>query len=327
MSKLNIIFAGTPDFAADILAHLLDQDNHHISAVYTQPDREAGRGRKVSASSVKQLLIDRNINVPIEQPDNFKKRNPEYQGQIDRLKRYQPDLIVVVAYGLILPKEVLEIPKYGCINIHASLLPRWRGAAPIQRAILMGDSVTGVSIQQMDTGLDTGDIIAEKECRIEKYDTSITLSQKLLALTYPLLTQTLHDISINSITLKKQNDEFACYAHKIDKNESSVNFTNSADYIGRQIRAFTPWPGTQFSINDKGADITIKIIEAEVLLDSSSDYAPGSCVTANKDGIVIQCARGQLKITKLQFSGGKVLTAQEALNGKFKELFKNCNPN
>jgi methionyl-tRNA formyltransferase len=316
--KLNIIFAGTPDFAANILQDLLSYPEYNISAIYTQPDRPAGRGMKLSHSAVKKLIIESNVNIPIEQPDNFKLSNPEYNHYISQLAAYNPDLLIVVAYGLILPKSILEIPKYGCINIHASLLPRWRGAAPIQRAILAGDIESGIAIQQMDTGLDTGDIIAEAKCNIINTDTALTLSDKLLKLAKPLLQKVLQNFSNNDIPYIKQDNSLATYAHKLEKSESFLDLHDDAIILDRKIRAFNPWPGTQINLKN---NITLKIWDAEIIKQQGTLHKPGTVITADRSGIVIQCGKNQLKIKKLQFSGSKVISAQDALNCKYKDLF------
>lgn len=316
--KLNIVFAGTPEFAKEILQDLLAVQEHTISAIYTQPDRNAGRGMKLSPSAVKSFILQNNYNIPIEQPDNFKLSHPEYNHYINKLACYKPDILIVVAYGLILPKQVLDIPKYGCINIHASVLPRWRGAAPIQRAILAGDNQSGITIQQMDKGLDTGDIIAKTECKITDNDTTLTLSNKLVELAKPLLKNVLNNIASKKIIHLKQDHSLATYAHKLEKAESIIDLNTDAIDICRKIRAFNPWPGAQINLKN---NTIIKIWEAEVIKISSA-IKPGTVVQANQTGIIIQCCPNQLKIHKLQFSGGKIITAQDALNGKYKDLFK-----
>lgn len=325
--SLNIIFAGTPDFAAEILQDFLKNTKDNLVAVYTQPDRPAGRGKKLTPSAVKSVILESNLSsklsipsISIEQPENFKKSNPDYSDNINKLKSYQPDLIIVVAYGLILPQAILDIPKYGCINIHASILPRWRGAAPIQRAIQAGDCKTGIAIQQMDKGLDTGNVLSEAQCDITNTETSISLNNKLLELAKPLLLSTIEDIKNKKLIPVKQDDSLATYAHKITKSESMIDFNQPAININRLIRAFTPWPGAQININNN----IIKVWETEVLydIDSKSHYKIGEVISANKSGIVIQCLETQLNITKLQFSGGKVISAADALNGKHKDLLQ-----
>lgn len=320
--KLNIIFAGTPEFAADILAYFLKHTEDNIAAIYTQPDRPAGRGKKLSPSAVKHLIQGSNLDIAIEQPENFKKSHSEYNNTISKLESYKPDLIIVVAYGLILPKAVLELPTYGCINIHASLLPRWRGAAPIQRAIEAGDKQTGIAIQQMELGLDTGDVLAEAKLDISSIDTTSSLSQKLITLACPLLVKVVNNIKANKITLAKQDDNLVTYAHKISKQESFLNFNKSAEDLDYQIRAFNPWPGSQGNLNNN----IVKIWRAKAICHNpdynSENCKPGSIIQANKDGLLVQCSSGLLKISELQFSGGKRISITDALNGKFKDLLK-----
>lgn len=329
-NKLNVIFAGTPDFSASILDSLYLNNNINISAVYTQPDRPSGRGKKITASPVKSLVLEKNQllsqSIPVEQPDSFRKSNQNHEQYIEKLKSYKPDLIIVVAYGLILPKSVIEIPTFGCINIHTSLLPRWRGAAPIQRAILAGDSETGVTIQQIDTGLDTGDIIAIDKCNITQSDTTLSLTDKLLNLSKPLLNKVIDSYIANDTVFIKQDDSKANYAEKIDKSESLIDFHNDADTISRQIRAFIPWPIAKIALDE---NTFIKVFSAEVITDSQAKVndkvIPGTIIESSKQGILIQCGKNSLNITQLQFSGGKIISAQDALNGKYKEIFMKGN--
>lgn len=353
--KLNIIFAGTPDFAAEILQYLLqhqNNNNYNISAVYTQPDRPSGRGRKLHSSAVKNIInsnqnIKNNI-IKLEQPINFKK-----QEDIDRLAEYKPDLIIVVAYGLILPQKILDIPKYGCINIHASILPRWRGAAPIQRAILAGDHQTGITIQQMEKTLDTGPVISASYCNIENTDTTTSLTIKLCELAKPLVLNTINKIyqnkdNINNLELIKQDDNLATYAEKLLKTESNINWHNTAIEIDRQIRALNPWPSVCCNINinldndiNSNNILTFKIIEAELLskqdlnLNNIQNIIPniisGTILNIikhnNNKKIIIKTNDNKqddllLAITKIQFSGGKIISVTDALNSKYKDYLK-----
>ena len=230
---LNIIFAGTPDFAAVALAALLESE-HNVIAVYTQPDRPAGRGRKLKASPVKQLALEHNL--PVLQPTSLKGAEEQQQ-----LADFQPDLMVVAAYGLLLPKVVLETPRYGCLNIHASLLPRWRGAAPIQRAILAGDSESGVTIMQMDEGLDTGGMLYKLTTPIDDGDSAQQLHDRLAELGADALLQTLAKLP-GGLEPEPQDEAQATYAKKLDKQEAAIDWTHSARQITRQINAFNPWP-------------------------------------------------------------------------------------
>ncbi len=327
---LNIVFAGTSDFAAKILNSLLCSPNYNklftLSAVYTQPDRESGRGRKIAPSPVKQVILDYNSanqhNIRIEQPVNFKNN-----ADISQLQSYQPDLMIVVAYGLILPQSVLDIPKLECVNIHASLLPRWRGAAPIQRAILAGDVQTGITIQKMEQKLDTGPSILQASCNILDGDTTITLSEKLcdiaISLTNDLVTN--YKTLLSNKNYQKQDESLANYAHKLDKAEAEINWQDSAVNIHRKVRALNPWPSvTAIGTLPDSQDTIFKIIDADVI-SAHSALQPGSVLNENNKHIIVQTADGQLEITKLQFSGGNIITARDALNGKYKSLFTHHN--
>lgn len=302
MSKpLKIIFAGTPDFAAQHLDALIKSE-HQVIAVYSQPDRPAGRGKKLKASEVKQLALTHDI--PVYQPENFKSDDAKQQ-----LADLNADIMVVVAYGLLLPKAVLETPKLGCINVHGSILPRWRGAAPIQRAIWAGDAETGVTIMQMDEGLDTGDMISIATCPIEATDTSATLYSKLAELGPTALIDTLATIADGTANAEKQNDELANYAKKLSKDEANIDWQMTAQQIERNIRAFNPWPicFTQMQGN------TVKVYAAE-LVDGTG--RAGEVLAANKSGVTVATGSGALKITQLQPQGKKPMSAQDFLNGR-----------
>lgn len=302
MSKpLRIIFAGTPNFAAQHLDALI-KSHHDVIAVYSQPDRPAGRGKKLKASEVKQLALTHDI--PVYQPENFKSDEAKQQ-----LADLNADIMVVVAYGLLLPKAVLETPNLGCINVHGSILPRWRGAAPIQRAIWAGDAETGVTIMQMDQGLDTGDMISIATCPIEAADTSASLYSKLAALGPAALIDTLATIADGTATPKKQNDELANYAKKLSKEEANIDWQMPAQQIERNIRAFNPWPicFTQMQGN------TVKIYAAELVENSGN---PGEILAADKTGITVATTEGALKITQLQPQGKKPMSVQDFLNGR-----------
>ncbi|WP_105173018.1 methionyl-tRNA formyltransferase [Pseudoalteromonas sp. T1lg24] len=302
MSKpLKIVFAGTPDFAAQHLDALI-KSHHDVIAVYSQPDRPAGRGKKLKASEVKQLALTHDI--PVYQPENFKSDDAKQQ-----LADLNADIMVVVAYGLLLPKAVLETPKLGCINVHGSILPRWRGAAPIQRAIWAGDAETGVTIMQMDEGLDTGDMISIATCPIEAADTSASLYSKLAELGPTALIDTLATIADGTATPEKQNDELANYAKKLSKEEANIDWHMPAQQIERNIRAFNPWPicFTQMQGN------TVKIYAAELVENTGN---PGEILAADKTGITVATTEGALKITQLQPQGKKPMSAQDFLNGR-----------
>lgn len=300
MSKpLNIIFAGTPDFAARHLAALLNSE-HKVIAVYSQPDRPAGRGQKLQPSAVKQLAVEHDI--PVFQPQSL--RNEEAQKELAELNA---DLMVVVAYGLILPKVVLDTPRLGCINVHGSLLPRWRGAAPIQRAIWAGDEKTGVTIMQMDIGLDTGPMLLKAELSIEPSDTSATLYDKLAQLGPQALLDCLTDLE--SISPVEQDNAQANYAEKLSKEEAKIDWQLSAAQLERNIRAFNPWPVAFFEAEQQA----IKVWQADVINQSGQ---PGEILCADKQGIVIACGEQALCITTLQIPGKKAMAASDVLNSR-----------
>ena len=300
-NSLRIIFAGTPDFSVPALDALINSQ-HEVIAVYTQPDRPAGRGRKFKASPVKEVALKNNI--PVYQPESLKEKSE--QEQIIQLK---PDVMIVVAYGLLLPEAVLSIPQSGCLNIHASVLPRWRGAAPIQRAILAGDNETGVSIMQMDAGLDTGDVLAIVTCPIEKNETGGSLHDKLATSgTHPLL-EVLTQLQNKSITPVKQDNAAACYAKKLSKEEALIDWKSTAEEIDRKIRAFNPWPVAFSRLGDKN----MRIWSATVL-DNKSDKKTGTILSCHKEGIDVVTGHGMLRITKLQMPGGRAMSASEFIN-------------
>ena len=302
-TPLNIVYAGTPEFAATALAALLKTD-HHIAAVYTQPDRPAGRGRKLKASPVKELALAHGIEV--YQPESLK--DAEAQQALAALK---PDVMIVAAYGLLLPREVLEIPRLGCLNIHASLLPRWRGAAPIQRAILEGDSETGVTIMQMDVGLDTGDMLYKLTTPISAEDNAQRLHDRLAELGAQAIVEALQAIQAGGISAEKQDDNLANYAKKLNKAEAAIDWQQSATHIARQVAAFNPWPVAQTTLEGK----VLRIWEAAAVSETSG-AAPGSVLNEGKQSIDIACGEGVLRLYRLQLPGGKPLSAAEFLNGR-----------
>ncbi|MCP4041818.1 MAG: methionyl-tRNA formyltransferase [Gammaproteobacteria bacterium] len=298
---MKIIFAGTPEFAAIHLQALIEAENN-ILAVLTQPDRRAGRGRKLRPGPVKTLAHEKHLEVL--QPLNL--RNGEVMQQ---LEEYKPDLIVVVAYGLILPKPVLELPALGCINVHASLLPRWRGAAPIQRAIMTGDSDTGISIMQMDKGLDTGPILLFNRCPIEAHDTGQTLHDRLAKLGTQSLLKALAEMERGGLSPTPQDDNLAIYAPKLEKAEARLDWNHPAGELERRIRAFNPWP---VAFTTLGED-NLRVWEAETL--PSVAAAPnGRIVKAGQQGIEVSTASGILRILRLQLPGGRPVTAADYLN-------------
>lgn len=298
-SALKVVFAGTPDFAAKHLQALLDSQ-HNVVAVYTQPDRPAGRGKKLQASPVKQLASDANITV--YQPESLKDAEAQ-----QTLASIDFDIMVVVAYGLILPKAVLDIPRLGCINVHGSLLPQWRGAAPIQRAIWAGDKTTGVTIMNMDIGLDTGDMLLKSEIAISADDTSASLYEKLANVGPQALIEALD--KFDSLVPEKQNDELASYAKKLDKAEGLIDWQQDGQQIERNIRAFNPWPGTWFELEDKN----IKVWQAQWQANSNQSPA-GTIISASRDGIEVQTGNGSITLLQLQIPGKKAQPVSDILN-------------
>ncbi len=310
-SPLKIIFAGTPHFAAYHLQALIDSE-HDIVAVYTQPDRPSGRGKKLTPSPVKSLALQHQL--PVEQPLSLKHTEAQ-----KILADYQADVMVVVAYGLLLPQAVLDLPQYGCLNVHGSLLPRWRGAAPIQRAIEKGDSKSGVTIMQMDKGLDTGDMLLKSECVIEATDTSSILHDKLMALGAPALLEVLGQVQNQSLTPEKQDDELACYAEKITKQEAEINWQEPAATIAKKIQAFNPFPIAYSFLNQE----RIKVHAAsavELSIKNTSKFTCGEIISADDEGVVISCGKGELLIKTLQIPNKKAMSAAELING-YKDKF------
>lgn len=307
MKPLNIIFAGTPDFAAQHLQALL-ASQHRVIAVYTQPDKPAGRGKKLQPSAVKQLALAHNL--PIFQPKSLRKEEAQQQ-----LAQLNADVMVVVAYGLILPKAVLAMPRLGCLNVHGSLLPRWRGAAPIQRAIWAGDEQTGVTIMQMDEGLDTGDMLHKVSCEISKDETSSSLYQKLAILAPQALIEVLDHLEEGKYPPQAQQNEFSNYAEKLSKEEAKLDWSLPAVQLERCIRAFNPWPISWLQTTDaQGNNQILKVYQATVL--PHQNQTVGTVLQANKQGIQIATADGVLNITQLQPAGKKPMAVQDFLNGR-----------
>lgn len=307
--SLNIVFAGTPEFAARHLAALIDSP-HTIVAAYTQPDRPKGRGKKLAASPVKELALEHQI--PVYQPASLKGEEAQHI-----LADLNADVMVVVAYGLLLPKAVLEIPRHGCINVHGSILPRWRGAAPIQRAIEAGDKTSGVTIMQMDVGLDTGDMLLKAECPILPTDTTVDLHDRLCEVGPPALLETLNLIAEGKLQPEKQNDSLSNYAKKIEKAEGLINWDEDAETLDRQIRAFNPFPICYTDLHGE----RLKIHRAELIDTETAEGMPGEILDADKSGIRVQCRQGQLKLLQLQLPGKKAMDSAAFVNG-FESLLK-----
>lgn len=318
--KLRLIFAGTPEFAKVALQELIDhQDelNIDIVAVYTQPDRKAGRGQKLTPSPVKELALAHNISV--EQPISFSLKSENGQVSRETLANYRPDVMIVCAYGLILPIGVLGTPTFGCLNIHASLLPKWRGAAPIQRAILADDATTGITIMQMNQGLDTGDMLYKLPCDITNTDTTQTLHDKLAKLGGVAMTTVLKDLATYQANAKPQDDSLANHAKKISSDEGQINWQNSAHYINRQIRALNAFT---FLNGER-----IKVLECmPIKPDQTTTKMPAKIVSVGKKAVLIACGvddngdKHLINITKMQWAGGKPLTAEQiAVGDKLKD--------
>lgn len=301
MKSLSVVFAGTPQFSVPALEALVGS-RHRVAAVYTQPDRPAGRGQHLSVSAVKQCAIGHGLHV--EQPATL--RDP---AAIQRLAAWQADVMIVVAYGLILPSTVLSIPPLGCINIHGSLLPRWRGAAPIHRALLAGDSQTGVTIMKMDAGLDTGPMLLERATPIGELDTSASVHDRLAALGAEALLQALDGILDGSLKPTPQPDAGATYAAKIRKEEAVLDWTLAAEQLDRQVRAFNPWPVAEARFNGQ----QLRVWESRVTGETTS-ASPGTVLASDASGIRVATGRGVLSLTRVQLAGRKTVTAAEFLN-------------
>lgn len=297
MSK--IIFAGTPDFAASHLQALVDS-GVDVVAVYTQPDRPAGRGRKLQASPVKQIALENEI--PVYQPISL--RDEAAQAELAALNA---DLMIVVAYGLILPQVVLDTPRLGCVNVHASILPRWRGAAPIHRALLAGDKETGVTLMQMEAGLDTGPMLAKVFTPIDQNESSGELHDRLAALGSNMLVEQLPELLAGKLTPEIQDDALANYANKLEKTEGKIDWNQPAEVIARQVRGLSPWPVAYTSLDDKN----VRIWKAEAQPDSGQ---AGVLIKADKQGVLIGCGEGSLLIKTIQMPGGRATEAAALLN-------------
>jgi len=302
-TSLRIIFAGTPDFAARHLDALLSS-GHQVIGVFTQPDRPAGRGKKLMPSPVKVLAEEHGL--PVFQPASLR---PQENQQL--VADLNADVMVVVAYGLILPKSVLDMPRLGCINVHGSLLPRWRGAAPIQRSLWAGDADTGVTIMQMDVGLDTGDMLYKLSCPITDEDTSATLYDKLAELGPKGLIDTLQQLADNRVQPEVQDEALVTYADKLSKEEARLDWSLPAAQLERCIRAFNPWPMSWLEIDGQ----PVKVWQASVIA-GPVNAAPGTIVEANKQGIQVATVEGILNLESLQPAGKKAMSAQDLLNSR-----------
>ena len=300
---MRVVFAGTPDFAAASLQALIDA-GHEIVAVYTQPDRRAGRGRQTQPGPVKQLAL--NHGLPVEQPPSLK----DAQAQ-ETLAGYAPEVMVVAAYGLLLPQKVLDIPEHGCLNVHASLLPRWRGAAPIQWALANGDAETGITIMQMDAGLDTGDMLLRHRTPIHPDDTGGSLHDRLAGMGGRAITEALAELEAGTLTPTPQDASQATYARKLDKEEGRIDWNQSADAIERRIRAFNPWP----VCNTRDGDTILRILQGQVTSPGEPIDPPGTVLTRDREGAQVQCGEGVLNIQQIQLSGKNPQSIADLING------------
>lgn len=309
-ARMKVAFAGTPEFAREALAAILAA-GFEVPIVLTQPDRPAGRGMKLQASAVKQLAQAQGIAV--SQPHSLRlegKYPDEAAAARDALLAAAPDVMVVAAYGLILPQWTLDLPRLGCLNIHGSLLPRWRGAAPIHRAIEAGDAETGITIMQMDAGLDTGDMLLTEPEPIGLEDTTALLHDRLASLGGRMVVQALHQAACGGLTRTPQPEAGVTYAHKIEKAEAAIDWSQPAASIARRVRAFDPFPGCTFTLaNEKGFD-TVKVWAAQAVSESG---APGQVLQAHGDTLVVACGEGALALHLLQKPGGKRVSAREFL--------------
>jgi len=308
---MRVVFAGTPEFARVALERL-HAAGFVIPLVLTQPDRPAGRGMKLQPSPVKQFALEHGI--PVAQPRSLRldgKYPEDAAAAHAALEAVRPDVMVVAAYGLILPQWVLDLPRLGCLNIHASLLPRWRGAAPIHRAIEAGDRETGVTIMQMDAGLDTGAMLLAERVAIQPDDTTARLHDRLAVLGGRLIVEALEIAACGGLTAQPQPAEGVTYAHKIEKAEAQVDWAQAADAIERRMRAFDPFPGASAQLRGE----TVKLWRGRARMDGPASAPPGTVLAADEQGVAVACGTGRLEITELQRPGGKRLPAADFLRG------------
>ncbi|MBR6365081.1 MAG: methionyl-tRNA formyltransferase [Lachnospiraceae bacterium] len=300
---MRIVFMGTPDFAVASLDALIKNPFLNVVAVFTQPDKYRGKKAQVAYSPVKIKAME--FNIPVYTPVKIRE-----QENIDILREIAPDIIVVAAFGQILPKEILELPKYGCVNVHASLLPKYRGAAPIQKVILDGEKETGVTIMQMAQGLDTGDMLAKVKTKILPTDTGESLHDRLAELSGPLLIRTLDAIEAGEVKPEVQDDSKSCYAGMIHKEDGILDFTQSAAALERAVRAYYPWPGAYTYVNGQ----QLIILKAKILPGSTTKQ-PGTVTSVTPGGISIQTGDGILTVTELKLQGKKAMSVRDFLNG------------
>lgn len=303
--SIRIVYAGTPDFSVPALSALIQSD-HSIIGVYTQPDRPAGRGREPRPSPVKLKAIEHRI--PVFQPESLKAEEEQ-----QRLRALKPDLMVVTAYGLLLPQAVLDIPRLGCINIHASLLPRWRGAAPIQRSILAGDKITGITIMQMDQGLDTGVMLAKAECSIDDDDTGSSLHDRLMVMGAEILMEMLPGFIRGETQAEAQDDALTTYAGKLSKKEAEINWDQPAEQLERSVRAYNGWPVAFTTWLKNGKTETLRVWKS-IVVEEKSSKAPGTVINSGRNGIDVATGDGLLRLMEVQPSGKKQMPAADFSN-------------
>jgi methionyl-tRNA formyltransferase len=303
--KLRIVFAGTPEFSVPVLQALIDA-GQELVAVYTQPDRPAGRGREPRPSPVKQFALEHGLTI-------FQPVSLKHEADQQQLQALKPDLMIVVAYGLLLPAAVLSIPRLGCINVHASLLPRWRGAAPIQRAILAGDRQTGITIMQMDPGLDTGDMLANAICDIEDDDTGASLHDRLMQLGADTLIRCLPALQQGELSAEPQDESQATYADKLSKHEAEIDWNLDAVHLERCVRAYNAWPVAYTRWQRKGKSENLRIWQARVIETEHADE-PGVVLNSSAAGIDVATGKGVLRLLQVQPAGSRVMSASDFIN-------------